>query len=471
MAKITNRKPDISNIVFGKVPPQAPEIEEAVLAACMMERATFDNVLEIIKSPSVFYVDAHQKIWQALVTLNEIGRQIDLLTVTEQLRKQEDLELIGGAYFLTKLTMAVLSSAHAETHARIVVEKFKAREVIRICGSAITEAYEGVTDVFDLIDNTEKNIQQISQATAVSNFVSVGETYAEILMDIEEAKDKPDGLSGIDTGYPEINEMTDGWQPGNLVILAARPSVGKTALALNFAINGNVPTLIFSLEANKKELVKRLASMKTDVYFSAVKKGKLTEWQENKLLQYSKYFYSLEIEIDDRTQELSSIVTAIRRKVAKKGIRIVYIDYAQLIRATREKNSNREQEIASITRTLKLLASELQITIVALAQLNRDVEKTTSKRPMLSNLRESGAFEQDANIVMMIWRQEIENNEVKHIICIEKNRDGKCGDVELKFSGDLQKWETITPDMNQQTPDKPNAGFQNRYTPDDDAPF
>jgi replicative DNA helicase len=464
-------KKEINSLVYGKVPPQALETEEAVLAACMMEREAFDNVLEIIKTLNVFYSDIHQKIWEALLHLNNIGRSIDLITVTDQLRRQGDLELVGGAFHLTKLTMAVLSSAHAETHARIVVEKFKAREIIRICGSAINEAYEGATDVFDLIDNTEKSIQQISQATAISNFVPVGETYAEILMDIEEAKGKPEGLSGIDTGYPEINEMTDGWQPGNLIILAARPSVGKTALALNFAINGNVPTLIFSLEANKKELVKRLASMKTDVYFSAVKKGKLSEWQENKLLQYCQYFYSLQIEIDDRTQELSSIVTAIRRKVAKKGIKIVYIDYAQLIRATRDKNSNREQEIASITRTLKLLASELQITIVALAQLNRDVEKTTTKRPQLSNLRESGAFEQDANIVMMIWRQEMENNQSKHIICIEKNRDGKCGDVELKFNGDLQKWETITPDMNQQKPDKPNAGFENRYKYDDDAPF
>jgi len=464
-------KTQLNTLIYGKVPPQATELEQAVIGACLLEREAFETVHELLK-PEMFYVDAHQKIYAAMVQLFNQHRPIDLLTVAEQLNKTAELEIVGGRYALTLLTQSVNSSAHVQTHSLIIIEKFNSREIIRICGKAIADAYDDNQDVFDLIADTEKQIQAITEGNSISEFVAIGETYTEMLMDIEEMKDRPQGLTGIDTGYEEINSMTDGWQPGNLIVLAARPSVGKTALALNFALKGMVPTLIFSLEAGKKELVKRFAAMKTGVFFSAVKKADLTDYQSQKLIEYASFFYSLPIEIDDKTQSLDRIVAAIRRKVKKNKIKIVYIDYLQLIRANRDKNGNREQEIATITRTLKLLASELEISIVALAQLNREVEKTTTKRPTLSNLRESGAVEQDANIVMMIWPNQISEEETKHIVCIVKNRDGQCGDVELKFSGDLMLWETPTPTT--RPPDNPRAGFQhlrNPLPPEDDAPF
>jgi len=459
-------------IIYGKMPPQATDVEDMVIGSCLLEREAFEVAMEILPTHECFYLDKNQKIYAAMLELNDRGYPIDLLTVTDQLRKDGQLEMIGGAYHLTQLSLMVTSTAHMQHHCLIVVEKFNAREVIRICGKAINDAYSEETDVFDLMQDVEKGIQAISEGNSVSSFTKVGETFTEILMDFEELKHRPEGLTGIDTGYAEINEMTDGWQPSNLVLIAARPSVGKTALSLNFAINANCGVLIFSLEANKKELVKRFAAAKSDVFFHDIRKGKLSEFQEKRIHEQIRYFNSLDIKIDDKTQSLQKIISGIRREKKKNpNVKLVIVDYIQLIRGQKDKNSNREQEVASISRELKLIASELDITVIALSQLNREVEKTANKRPSLANLRESGALEQDANIVMMIWRQEISETEQQHWILFEKNRDGKCGDVKLKFNGDIQRW--TTPDPFAQHFPKPNAGFQNRSLPDfdEDEPF
>ena len=460
------------NLRLGQIPPQAIEIEEAVIAACMLEAETYEIAAEIIHTHEMFYKEEYRLIWQAMGQLRQIGRAVDLLTITEQLKQMAKLEIVGGAYELTKLTMAVSNTAHTKVHAMIVAEKYNARELIRICSEAIGKAFGGEEDVFELLTETEKQIQSISEGTSQSEFIQVGETYIDVLMEIEEAKYKPSGITGIHTGYNELNSITDGWQPSNLVLLAARPSQGKTALALNFAINANCGVLIYSLEANKKELVKRFAAMKTGVWFSAVKKGQLTPLQEQMMQQHIQFFQSCDIKIDDKTQNLNKILHGIRReKKRNPNMKMVVIDYIQLIRGAKDKNGNREQEVSTISRELKLIASELEITVMALSQLNREVEKTANKRPSLSNLRESGALEQDANIVLMIWHEAISETENKSYVLIEKNRDGELGDIELKFSGDIQKWIEIdhTPTGR---PDNPRAGFQQPRMPYvEDDPF
>lgn len=459
-------------LLLGQIPPQAVEIEEAVIAACMLESETYEMAAEIIHTEDMFYKEEYRLIWQAMGQLRQIGRAIDLLTITEQLKTMSKLEIVGGAYELTKLTMAVSNTAHTQVHALIIAEKYNARELIRICSEAIGKAYAGEEDVFELLTSTEKNIQSISEGTSQSEFVPVGETYLDVLMEIEESKYRPSGITGITTGYAELNNITDGWQPSNLVILAARPSQGKTALALNFAINANCGVLIYSLEANKKELVRRFAAMKSGVWFSAVKKGQLTPLQESMMQQHIQFFQSCDIKIDDKTQNLNKILHGIRReKKRNPNMKLVVIDYIQLIRGAKDKNGNREQEVSTISRELKLIASELEITVMALSQLNREVEKTANKRPSLSNLRESGALEQDANIVMMIWHEAVDEHTNKSYVLVEKNRDGELGDIELKFSGDIQKWIEIdnTPS---ERPDNYRAGFQQPRMPYiEDEPF
>jgi replicative DNA helicase len=460
-----------NTLLFGKIPPQATEIEDVVLGCCLVEPEALELTLEHITTSEVFYSNVNQIIFSSILDVRAKGYQVDILTVTDNLSKIEKLDEVGGSYHITKLSANISTTAHLQTHCLILLEKFNARELIRICGDAINRAYSEEEDIFDLLQETEKSIQSISEGNSQSNFKQVGEMYMELMMDIEEAKFKPAGLTGIDTGYQEINAMTDGWQKSNLVVLAARPSVGKTALALNFAINANCGVLVYSLEAYGKELVKRFAACKTDVYFNDVKNCKVTDSQSAKLHQYISYFNKLDIKIDDKTQSLVKIIAGVRREKKKNpNMQLVVIDYLQLVRGIKDKNGNREQEVAGITRELKLLASELEITIIALSQLNREVEKTGNKRPSLANLRESGAIEQDANIVMMIWRKEESETEIKHFVLFEKNRDGKCGDVELRFNGDLQKWTTL--DAPIVPPANPYAGF-NRITPnfDEDAPF
>ena len=478
------RKPELNTLLFGKIPPQSIELEEAVIGACMLERDAFDKVMAIIKTADAFYKDAHQKIYAAMQRLITKGDVIDLLTITEELSKTSELELIGGAYYLTNLTMAVNTSAHVENHARIVLEKFMQRELIRISGTIISDAYEGSADVFDLLDRLEADRKAIIDNIPAGNTaVPVGETYSEILMDIEERKNNPDTLLGIDTGYQEINDAIFGWQSGELIILAARPAMGKTAFALNLALNAacskvnNSDVLIYSLEATNKELVKRMAACKNDVYYSAIRKGELSEFQERKMIEGYKDFNNMRIRIDDKTQKLNHIINSIRiHKKKNPNLKLVMVDYLQLIEVERQYGGNREQDVSTITRSLKLLAKELDIAILALSQLNRQVEARTNKKPQLADLRESGAIEQDANLVMMLWHEVTANRDDKgndivntHVLFV-KCRDTSPFDVHIPFAGDIQRWGNLSP---QNEPFRPFAGFGdnrdaiNRYDPKD----
>jgi replicative DNA helicase len=460
----SRRRPDLSTLVYGKVPPQASELEEAVLGACMLEKETFKTVMEIVPSEECFYVDAHQKIYGAMKRVYDRGDFVDLLTITEELRKANDLELVGGAYKLTMLTQVVLTSAHVEHHARIMMEKWMLREVIRICGAAIGDAYEDSTDPFDLLDRVDKEVQAIGEGMMVgAQPAGVGEVFMHVLEQYQQQKERKSALLGVDTGYTELNEITLGWIRGDFDILAARPSQGKTALALNLAMNAVSSTvspagevLVYSLEAKRDPLVRRMAAAKCDLPLKPLRRGNLTDAQEGTLRSYITQFNKMPIRIDDQTYELKKIEASIRRqhkRYLKRNARnkpeeilpfMVLVDYLQLVKVAKE--NTREQEVSSISRAFKLLAMELDIIIIALSQMNRNVENKPTKRPTLADLRESGALEQDGQVIMFIWHEKVEGKDnygepkVNTWIVIAKNKDGECKDVKLKFAGDIQRW-------------------------------
>lgn len=476
---------------FGKIPPQSTELEYAVIGACLIEPDAYATIEAIIPSHECFYNDAHQKVYRSMQELNHRGSPIDLLTVTEELRRKGELELIGGAYELIKLSQAVLSSAHIETHARIIMEKFFAREIIRIGASMVAAAYDETNDPLELIEVAKFQIETVTKDIAQGEDLPIGRIYSELLKEIEIQKNNPAALTGVDTGLTSLNEVTNGWQKQDLIIIGARPSKGKTALALNLALSAaistlvqNVPVGIFSLEMSSTQLVKRLASTVSGVDFGNIMSGKLSDDEFVKISQKSRYFNGLPIRISDKVFSLAGICQRMRNWKDKHDIGLVVIDYLQLIKGKREQNGNREQEIANISRELKLVAKELDIPIILLSQLNRTVESRSVQEPQLSDLRESGAIEQDADVIIFPWHDKNANtNQIESYITVAKNRNGKTAMKDdkllIKFAGSIQKWM----DANAFEPFKETYNYENaragigvnyQKSPlpfDDDAPF
>ena len=431
---------DLGNMVYGKVPPQAKELEEAVLGAIMLEKSAFDTVTEIVK-PECFYVEANQLIFKAMQGLQQKNMPIDILTVVEELKMREQLDAVGGPYYVTKLTNAVVSTANIDAHARIVLQKFIQRELIRISGEIIGDAYEDSTDVFDLLDDSETNV------------------LAKTINRIDELRTKTEDISGVPSGFATLDRVTFGWQPTDLIILAARPSVGKTAFALNLARNAAlhptkpIPVGFFSLEMSASQLVQRILSAESEIKMEKISRGKLENHEYAQLL--SKGIKKLEtapIYIDDTAAlNIFEFRAKARRLVNKHQVGIIIIDYLQLMSGTGDKGSNREQEISNISRNLKALAKELNVPIIALSQLSRAVEtRKESKMPQLSDLRESGAIEQDADMVMFIYRPEYyevmsnESGESTHgetHIRIAKHRNGSLETIKLRAMLEIQKFE------------------------------
>jgi len=449
---------DISTMALGKIPPQARELEETVLGAIMLEKRAFDTVIAILKW-ECFYVDAHQKIFKAFMNLADKEMPIDILTVCEQLKKEEDLELVGGAYFVTKLTNSVVSAANIETHARIILQKFIQRELIRVSGEIITDAYEDATDVFDLMDNAEEKIFDITNNFLKDDTKEMSTALAEAIARIDDLRLKTDDISGVPTGFVTLDKITYGWQPTDLIILAARPSVGKTAFALNLARNAAlnpikpVPVAFFSLEMSASQLVTRILSAESEIMMEKIVRGKLDN-KEYELLQKNgiKRLENAKIYIDDNAAlNIFEFRAKARRLVQKNNVGLIIIDYLQLMTGSNERNGNREQEISGISRNLKQLAKELKVPIIALSQLSRAVEtrKETNKTPQLSDLRESGAIEQDADMVMFLYRPEYHNihsdengesNKGHTEIKIAKHRNGDLGTVNLKAELWIQRF-------------------------------
>src|SRR4028118_1936601 len=388
---------DISTMMYGKVPPQAKDLEEAVLGAIMLEKGAFDSVVEILK-PECFYVESHQRLYKAMQALAQKSQPIDILTVVEELKTREELDIVGGPYYVTKLTNAVVSSANVEAHSRIILQKFIQRELIRISGEIIGDAYEDSTDVFDLLDDAESKLFEITNNHLRKNFDSIDTVLVKTIQRIEDLRHKNEDISGVTSGFKTLDRITYGWQPTDLIILAARPSVGKTAFALNLARSAAlnpgkpVPVAFFSLEMSAGQLVQRILSAESEIWLEKISRGKLEEHEMKQL--YAKGIQRLAtapIFIDDTAAlNIFELRAKCRRLKNKHNVGLVVIDYLQLMSGTGEnRNGNREQEISRISRDLKGLAKELQVPIIALSQLSRAVEtRKESKMPQLSDLRE-----------------------------------------------------------------------------------
>jgi replicative DNA helicase len=449
---------DLSTMIYGKVPPQAKDLEEAVLGAIMLEKGAFDAVIEILK-PECFYVDAHQRIYKAMQSLANKSQPIDILTVVEELRFREELDIVGGPYYVTKLTNAVVSSANIEAHSRIVLQKFIQRELIRISGEIISDAYEDSTDVFDLLDQAESKMYEVTSNHLKNNYESIDSVLVKTIQRIEDLRHKNEDITGVPSGFPSLDRVTYGWQSTDLIILAARPAVGKTAFALNLARSAalsatkSTPVALFSLEMSAGQLVQRILSAESEIHLEKISRGKMEEHEMKQL--YAKGIQRLAqapIYIDDTAAlNIFELRAKCRRLKNTANIGLIIIDYLQLMSGTGERNSNREQEISTISRSLKGLAKELQVPIIALSQLSREVEKRKdgNKMPQLSDLRESGAIEQDADMVMFLYRPEYyditqdemgDNNRGETHVRIAKHRNGSLETIKLRALLHIQKF-------------------------------
>jgi replicative DNA helicase len=445
-------------MVYGKVPPQAKELEEAVLGAIMLEKSAFDTVVEILK-PECFYLEGHQRIYRTMQSLAQKSQPIDILTVIEELKVRQELEVVGGPYFVTKLTNAVISSANIETHSRIILQKFIQRELIRISGEIIGDAYEDSTDVFDLLDDAESKLFEITNNHLRKNFDSIDSVLVKTIQRIEDMRHKQEDITGVPSGFASLDRITYGWQQTDLIILAARPSVGKTAFALNLARNAALsstrPTCVafFSLEMSSAQLVQRILSAESEIFMEKIARGRLEEHEMKQL--YKKGIDRLAkapIYIDDTPAlNIFELRAKCRRLKNKHNVGIIIIDYLQLMSGGGDNKGNREQEISQISRALKGLAKELQVPIIALSQLSRAVEsrKEGEKIPQLSDLRESGAIEQDADMVMFLYRPEYygitanemgESNKGETHVKIAKHRNGSLETVKLRALLHIQKF-------------------------------
>ncbi len=454
-------KTTIINLEKGKLPPQVTELEEAVLGAMMIDKKGVDEVIDILQ-PDAFYRDAHKHIFEAIFQLFTDSQPVDLLTVSAQLKKMGKLELAGGDFYLIQLTQKISSSAHIEFHSRIILQKYIQRSLIKISSEIIEESYDETTDVFDLLDKAESKLYEVTQGNIKRSSETAQSLVIQAKKRIEEIANK-EGLSGIATGFEKLDKITSGWQPSDLIIIAARPGMGKTAFVLsmarNIAIDFHHPVALFSLEMSSVQLITRLISSETGLSSEKLRTGKLEKHEWEQLSIKVKDLEKAPLFIDD-TPSLSifDLRAKARRLSSQHGIKLIIVDYLQLMTAGstgKGGGGNREQEISTISRNLKALAKELNVPVIALSQLSRAVEtRGASKRPLLSDLRESGAIEQDADIVSFIYRPEYykidEWDDDEHSptegqaeFIIAKHRNGSLENIRLKFIGSLGKFDNL----------------------------
>ncbi len=442
----------------GRIPPQAVDFEEAVLGAVLIDNSAINQVIDIL-SPESFYKEEHRLIFKAVKNLFGASQPVDILTVANELRQKGELESIGGEYFLIQLSQKVSSSAHCEFHARIIVQKHIQREMIRVAGSIMNMAFDETTDVFDLLDTAEQELFEVANGNIVKNYESAKDLVKAAIERIEDIS-KQEGLSGVPSGFTMVDRVTSGWQPSDLVILAARPGMGKTAFVLsmarNMAIDHNRAVAVFSLEMSSVQLITRLISGETGLDSEKLRKGTLDDHEWQQLLTKVKNLEKAPLYIDD-TPALSvfDMRAKCRRLVAQHGVRLIIIDYLQLmtVGGQGKGQGNREQEISTISRSLKSIAKELNVPVIALSQLSRAVEtRGGNKRPLLSDLRESGAIEQDADIVSFIYRPEYYDitewedgspSEGQAEFIIAKHRNGSLENIKLRFQGKFAKFSDL----------------------------
>jgi len=441
--------------IEGKLQPQAIELEQAVLGALMIDNESLSDAIDSLKT-EYFYAPKHQKIFEAITNLFNNTQPVDILTVSEELKRMEAFDIIGGLAYISELTNNVSSASNAEFHARIIAEKFIKRSLINISRKISTDAFDDAVDIFDLLGNAEAELFTVTEGTLRKSYDKMSSLIKGALENIEVLRNKEDGLSGIPTGFTNLDRVTSGWQNSDLVICAARPGMGKTALALtmarNIAVDHNTPIGFFSLEMSSEQLVNRLIASEAELGASKLRKGDLADHEMVQLHEKIKQLSEAPIFIDDTPAlTIFELRAKARRLVKNHGVKIIMIDYLQLMNAGGNAG-NREQEISTISRSLKGIAKELKIPVIALSQVNRGVESRTgvgSKRPMLSDLRESGAIEQDADIVTFIYRPEYykiyewdngDDSRGQGELIIAKHRNGSLKNIRLKFIDKFAKF-------------------------------
>ncbi len=447
---------DQINAQYGKLPPQAIEVEEAVIGALMLERDAYVTIADVVDTHS-FYKDEHRKIFDAIKYLSTHEKPVDLLMVTQELKDKNVLDEIGGAGYLTQLTRRVASAAHLEFHARIIAQKYIQRELIKVSSEIQVKAYDDTMDVDDLIDFSETSLFKVAEGNIKKETVPIRPVIKLAIEQMELARHREDGLNGVPSGFTALDRITSGWQKTDLIIIAARPSMGKTAFVLsmarNMAVDHNKGVAFFSLEMSSLQLVNRMISSETELGSQKIRNGRLEDWEWEHLHHKIGRLENAPLFIDD-TPALSifEFRAKCRRLKMQYDIQVIIVDYLQLMTAGTDSRGSREQEVSMISRSLKAIAKELDVPIIALSQLNRSVESREGKRPQLSDLRESGAIEQDADIVTFIHRPEYfgitEDESGNSLIgvaelIISKHRNGAIGDVHLSFRKELAKFSDL----------------------------
>ncbi len=491
MAKKTssniNSQAESMMLDMGKMPPQAIELEEAVLGAIMLEKDAVIAVIDILK-PESFYKDVHQKIYRIILDLSTSDRPIDILTVTEELKKNKQLDEVGGPYYISSLTSRVASAANIEFHARIIQQKYIQRELIRITSDIQTKAFDDSLDINDLLDYSESQLFEVAQGNIKKEIVKINLLIEDAIKQIEEASKRKDHLSGIPSGFTRLDRLTSGWQRSDLIIIAARPSMGKTAFVLsmarNIAIDHKRPVAVFSLEMSSLQLVNRLISCESELPSERIRNGKLNNEEWKQLDAMIKPLENAALFIDDTPAiSIFELRAKCRRLKKQHDVQAIIIDYLQLMVGPPEIKGNREQEVSVISRSLKSIAKELDVPVIALSQLNRSLEmRAGNKRPQLSDLRESGAIEQDADIVCFIHRPEkygiLEDDEGRSTIgmaeiIVAKHRNGPIGDIKLRFRDTIAKFveydESESPDESSDM--KPVITLSSRMNSDKNSDF
>jgi len=445
----------------GKLQPQALDLEEAVLGAVMIETKAVNEVIDMLR-PEMFYKKSHQLIFKAVQNLFNKSEAIDMLTVTNELKSKGELEIIGGPYVIAQLTNKVASAANINFHARIIAQKYIQRKLISISSEIIKDAYEDTTDVFDLLDKAEQNLFEVSENNLRKGTEEMSGLIRLAKKQIEKAGESESGLSGVPSGFSDVDRLTSGWQKSDLIILAARPGMGKTAFVLTMARNISVefkrPVALFSLEMSATQLVTRLIASESEITQDKLRKGNLNEREWEQLNSKISTLTDAPLFIDD-TPSLSvfELRAKCRRLKQQHNIELIIVDYLQLMTSNIEGKGNREQEISNISRSLKALAKELNVPVICLSQLSRAVEtRGGNKKPILSDLRESGAIEQDADMVSFIYRpsyyklnQDEEGNAISEDyaeLIIAKNRNGALKDIKLRF---IDRFAKFTNDFNE----------------------
>lgn len=442
------RKPPVDTMIYGKVPPQAKEFEESILGAIMVQKNAYDDIADMLR-PEMFYVDSHARIFTAIQSLARKSQPIDIQTVCEELRHSGELETVGGMFAVTKLTQTVVSSAHIQHHARIVIEKFFSREQIRIGGEMISNAYEDSVDPFENLEQAQRDLHELSTVVNHGEADRLDSVMVDVFQNIEKLRHRENFLIGVTSGYPSIDKLTFGWRETDLNIIAARPAVGKTAFTLSLAIHAamnNQPAAFFSLEMGRRQLVERILASQARMFLSTIKGARLSDEQMQHL--YTKGLQPLAgvpLFIDDTASlTVGQFKAKLRRLQKKYGIKIAFVDYLQLMKSSIGKNANRQQQIGDISRELKITAKELDMPIIALSQLSREIEKRASPIPQLSDLREAGDIEQDADMVAFLYghlEKDLKadmNLENEIFLKIAKHRNGALANLKFEYNKSYQ---------------------------------